>query len=240
MHNIKWIRENPEAFDEAMKRRGFAPQSTKILELDKEKRAASGDLQELQAQANAMAKEIGTLMAQGKKEEAQKVIEASKAIKEQIAAAKDGEGDEGENNAVTAILETLPNMLADEVPDGADESANQEVRQWGDVPSFDFTPKDHVELGESLNGLDFEQTAKISGARFATISGDLALLERALGDFMLDVHTQEFGYREVCPPVLVRDGAMYGTSQLPKFAEDSFQTTNGYWLIPTAEVSLTN
>ncbi len=248
MHNIKWIRDNPDIFDEAMKRRGLAPQSAEILKLDEESRGDITNLQALQEESNKLAKQIGELMREGKQAEAQDVIARSKEVKEQLATLKDAAQEGGESEALTAKLATLPNLFADDVPEGADETDNQEIRRWGEpktVNEFGFPPKDHMTLAEGLeqhflSSMDFEQTAKISGSRFVTLSGQLARLERALGDFMLDVHTKEFGYLEVSPPVLVRDEAMYGTSQLPKFAEDSYQTREGHWLIPTAEVSLTN
>ena len=240
MHNIKWIRKEPKLFDEAMERRGLGALSNKILELDKEKRGGQTNLQELQERSNAVAKSIGALMAEGKKDKAQAAIEEGKQLKEQIAALKDAEDIDGEQDAVMEFLSTLPNILDDDVPDGGDESANKEVRKWGEPRNLDFSPKEHFEIGRTLGQMDFEQTAKISGSRFATLTGQLAHLERALANFMLDIHTQKFDYTEVSPPLLVRPEAMYGTSQLPKFAEDAFKTTDGKWLISTSEIALAN
>lgn len=239
MHDIKWIRKNPEEFDKAMVRRGLAPISDEILKRDKEKRGGIGALQELQEKSNALAKKIGELKSN--KKDADKEIAESKEIKAQIARIKEHEESGGiETELVDELLCTLPNILDSDVPDGEDESDNEEIRSWGEIPQFDFHPKEHFEIGEALELLDFEQTAKISGTRFATLKGSLARMERALAAFMLDIHTKEFGYLEVSPPLLVRDEAVFGTSQLPKFEEDLFKTTDGKWLIPTAEVSLTN
>ncbi len=248
MHDIKWIRQEPEAFDRAMGRRGLKPLAQKILTLDADKRGNIGDLQALQTRSNELAKQIGALMGQGKKDEAQQVMAESKKVKDQIAAIKDaGEGKEAtQMDPVTQLLETLPNILDDDVPDGADDTDNQEIRKWGEPKQFSFEAVAHYDLGERLEAdtlgsqLDFEQTAKISGSRFATLKGDLAKLERAISNFMLDVHTQEFGYEEVSPPLLVRSEAMYGTGQLPKFSEDAFSTTDGRWLISTSEIALAN
>lgn len=243
MHDIKFIRENAQAFDKAMQRRGLAPCAEEILKHDKEKRGDITALQQLQERGNQLAKKIGELMGQGKKAEAAPFLEESKEIKAKIAALKDNQVsavDEPTEQLLDSLLYTLPNILADDVPDGDGETDNVEVRNWGKKRDFSFKPKEHFDIGENLGMMDFEQTAKISGARFATLTGDLARLERALANFMLDVHTREFGYIETAPPLLVRSDAMVGTGQLPKFTEDSFQTTDGRWLIPTAEVSLTN
>lgn len=242
MHNIKFIRENPEKFDAAMKERGLEPQAAKILELDKQVRGGKTELQDLQQQANTWAKKIGELKSKG--EDASEAIIKSKELKAQVTAlkkqAENGGNSDSSDNPVNKTLAALPNMPADDVPFGKTEDDNIEVRTWGEIPKFDFTPKEHFELGENLGLMDFEKAAKISGSRFSTLRGDLARLERALGNFMLETHTNKFGFEEVSPPVLVRDDAMFGSGQLPKFADDSFATTNGYRLIPTAEVPLVN
>jgi len=235
MHDIKAIRQNPEAFDAGLARRGLPGQSAALLKLDEDKRKAQTQLQELQSKKNALAKQIG--MAKGKGEDASAVMEEAKQVGEQLTAL---EASLANNDAVTALLETIPNLPADDVPDGSDEHGNKEVRVVGTKPSFAFTPKLHDELGTALGLMDFDGAAKLSGARFVVLKGALARLERALANFMLDIHTQEFGYTEMVPPALVKDAAVYGTGQLPKFAEDLFKTENGFWLIPTAEVPLTN
>ncbi|MAR57006.1 MAG: serine--tRNA ligase [Rickettsiales bacterium] len=234
MLNIQWIREEPDAFDAAMQRRGNAARASELLAIDSEIRGAKTQLQELQAARNAKSKEIG--IAKSKGEDAQPIMDAVAAMKTEMAALED-------KLATTSIdeqLMSLPNLLDAEVPDGADESDNQELRQWGTPRSFDFTPKQHFELGEALEEMDFETAAKISGSRFVLLSGKLARLERALAQFMLNLHVNEHGYTEVSPPLLVRENAMRGTGQLPKFGEDAFRTIDDYWLIPTSEVSLTN
>jgi seryl-tRNA synthetase len=241
MHNIKAIRENPAAFDEAMVKRGLGPISEEILKRDKEVRGSKTDMQSLQQQANDWAKKIGELKAKGG--DASEAIAKSKELKEKVAALKNKQ--EAENEDITTelvdeLLCTLPNIPADDVPVGEDEDDNVEVRRWGEKPEFDFHPKEHFDLGEQLGMMDFEGASKISGSRFVILKGKLAKLERALCDFMLDIHTKEFGFMEVSPPLLVRDEAMFGSGQLPKFAEDSFQTTDGYRLVPTSEVSLVN
>jgi len=240
MHDIKWIRENPKVFDEAMKKRGLGPVADEIIKHDKEKRKGISNLQELQHKTNALAKKIGELKAQ--KQNADDLIAESKELKAKIAEVKQREeqGEDVTEELVDGLLYTLPNILALDVPEGESEEDNVEIRRWGVLPSFDFHPKEHFDLGENLGLMDFEQTAKISGARFVTLKGQLARLERALANFMLDIHTKEFGYIEVSPPLLVKDNAVFGTAQLPKFETDLFKTTDGRWLIPTAEVSLTN
>jgi len=243
MHNIKWIRENPKAFDEAMVRRGLAPVSDEILKHDAQRRDLQTKLQDVQQESNRLAKEIGALMGQGKKEEAQPLMERSSEVKAQLSQLKSQQenADEGTANSLLGgLLGSLPNIMDSDVPNGEDESENIELRNWSTPPEFGFKVKDHVDIGEALGLLDFESSATMSGARFSVLKGDLARLERALGNFMLDVHTNKFGYEEVSPPLLVRPGAMYGTSQLPKFAEDSFETSDGRYLIPTSEVPLLN
>ncbi len=235
MHDIRFIRENPDAFDGAMARRGLEPQSGSILETDAKRRALQGQIQDMQSRRNVASKEIG--MRKGKGEDADDLIAEVNEIKAKMLGLEEEEG------ALAASLETvlleLPNILDAEVPDGADEDDNALLRSWGDIPSFDFTPRDHVAVGEGLGQMDFATAAKLSGARFVILRGQLARLERALAAFMLDTHTSEFGYQETLPPFLVNSSAMTGTGQLPKFGEDLFRADDK-WLIPTAEVPLTN
>ena len=235
MHDIRFIRENPDAFDAAMARRGLEPQSGSILETDAKRRALQGQIQDMQSRRNVASKEIGMRKAKG--EDADDLIAEVNEIKAKMPGLEEEEG------ALAASLETvlleLPNILDAEVPDGADEDDNALLRSWGDIPSFDFTPQDHVALGEGLGQMDFATAAKLSGARFVILRGQLARLERALAAFMLDTHTSEFGYEETLPPFLVNSSAMTGTGQLPKFGEDLFRADDK-WLIPTAEVPLTN
>jgi len=236
MYDIKWIRENPADFDAGLKRRGLEPLSEGLIALDTRRRAAQTEAQSLQSERNTLSKEIGKAKSQG--QDASDVIARVGEMKARL-----GELENEQKEAETALdsaLEFIPNQPAEEVPEGADEHANVEVRRSGDKPAFDFEPKQHFELGEALGQMDFETAAKLSGARFVLLSGQLARLERALAQFMLDIHTGEFDYTEVSPPVLVRDHVLYGTGQLPKFAEDQYQTQEGMWLIPTAEVPLTN
>jgi len=236
MFDLKWIRENPEAYDRGLARRGLPPASAALLELDRRWREAQTAAEQLQAERNKLAKEIGVAKAQAR--------DAGEILR-RVAESKDRQA-EIEKSAATlkieldAAMAALPNLPADEVPEGLDETHNRLVRQHGAPPSFAFAAKDHVALGEGLRLMDFARAGKLSGARFVVLYGALARLERALGQLMLDLHTREFGYREVSPPVLVKDDTMFGTTQLPKFAEDQFKTTHGLWLIPTAEVSLTN
>ena len=238
MHDIKAIRENPDRFDANWARRALAPQTPELLRLDAALRAAIAKRQAAETERNAASKQIGAAKAKGDEAAFERLRAQVADLKTTIEEAGEEEKRLGED--LRARLLALPNLLADDVPDGEDEDANQELRCWGTPRTFDFTPKDHTELGEALGLLDFEAAAKISGARFAFLKGDLARLERALGAFMLDMQTREHGFTETAPPLLVRDAALYGTGQLPKFAQDQFRTTNGYWLIPTAEVPLTN
>jgi seryl-tRNA synthetase len=236
--DIKWIRDNPEAFDAGLRRRGLAPQAAALIALDDKRRATLTTLQEAQSRRNAASKEIGK--AKGAKDEAtaSRLMAEVAELKETIAK---GEDDERKLDAeMKAALEVIPNLPLADVPDGGDETGNVEVRKVGTPGNFDFAPKQHFEIGEALGLMDFEAAQKISGARFVVLKGALARLERALASFMLDLHTGEFGYTEVNPPILVKDQAAYGTAQLPKFAEDLFKTTNDFWLLPTAEISLTN
>ncbi|MEX2452117.1 MAG: serine--tRNA ligase [Rhodospirillales bacterium] len=236
MFDVRWIRENPETFDRGLGRRGLEPLSARLIEIDKRRRAAMTRAQEIKAERNQLSKLIGEAKKKG--EDASDVMAKVAQGKEDEARAE--ETAKTASDELDALLSALPNIPADDVPDGADETANVEVRTWGDKPSFDFEPHDHVELGETLGMMDFERAAKLSGARFVVLSGALARLERALASFMLDLHTGEFGYTEVNPPALVRDEVLFGTGQLPKFGDDLFKTEDGFWLIPTAEVPLTN
>jgi seryl-tRNA synthetase len=237
MHDLKYIRDNPEAFDAALKRRGADPVSASILKLDEKRRAVMTEVQNAQARRNDASKAIGAAMGKGD-------AATADALKAEVAALKDTmpQMEEQERALVTeldALLAALPNLPADDAPDGADEADNVEIARWGSQRSFDFSPKDHADLGPPL-GLDFETGVAISGARFTFMRGQMARLNRALGQFMLDYQTQQRGYAECATPYLVKQESLFGTGQLPKFAEDNFQTTDGRWLIPTAEVSLTN
>jgi len=236
MFDLKWIREQPEAFDRGLARRGLPAQSPEVLRLDKAWREIQADAERVQAERNRLSKEIGSAKAKG-----QDVT----AILSEVAASKDRqatlEAEAAERyRAVEAVLAGIPNVPADDVPEGHDADANSEVRRHGAPPSFAFKARDHAEIGEGLGLMDFARAGKLSGARFVVLRGQLARLERALAQFMIDIHTREFGYTEVSPPLLVRDHAVYGTGSLPKFADDLFRTTTGLWLSPTAEVTLTN
>jgi seryl-tRNA synthetase len=233
--DLKWLREQPDALDRALARRGLPPIAAALLERDAAIRALQTELQEQQARRNALSRDIGRLRARS--EDASGAMAEVAALK---AAVQDGEEDlRARTAALDDILAGLPNVLDDDVPDGADESANVELRRWGEPRRFDFEPREHDGIGARL-GMDFGRAAKLSGARFVALFGQLARLERALAAFMLDLQTKEHGYTEVAPPLLVRDNAVFGSGQLPKFAEDLFRTTSGYWLIPTAEVPLAN
>ncbi|MEM9169007.1 MAG: serine--tRNA ligase [Pseudomonadota bacterium] len=237
MHDLAAIRNDPAAFDAALARRGLPARAEEILTLDREARARTAALNDLQATRNAASKKIGAAKAQGDEEAFRALMAEVEAVKERMPQV---EAEERERrDAIRAILEALPNAAADDAPDGADEDENVEIRRWGEPRSADGA-RDHVDLGEALGLLDFETAAKMSGSRFAVLRAGLARLERALAAFMLDLHTETFGYEETAPPFLVRDDAVYGTGQLPKFAEDLFRTTGEHWLIPTSEVSLTN
>jgi seryl-tRNA synthetase len=280
MHDIKLIRDDPAAFDNGLKRRGLPPMSADVLKRDAELRALLTRLQTAQARRNEASKLIG--QAKAKKDDAQ-----ASALMAEVAGLKDEiqKGEDEQRNleaAVTKVLETIPNLPASDVPDGADEKANREIRRVGSKPGMNFKPKEHFDLGEKLGQMDFEAAARMSGARFVVLKKGLARLERAIAQFMLDLHTEQFGYTEVSPPLLVRDQAMFGTGQLPKFKEDQFlsaemgwrtdrlnaivkptlddevqqrralptavlnellekaETTEQFWLVPTAEVPLTN
>ena len=238
MFDIRWIRENTETFDHGLKRRGLQPMSAELLALDEERRKVLTGLQELQAARNAASKQIGQAMAQGEKERAEELKAQVAEMKARIQELE--EQARALEQELREKLAAIPNLPLDEVPDGEDEADNVEIRRVGEPPKFDFPPRQHFELGEALGGMDFEAAARIAGSRFVVLKGPLARLERALAQFMLDVQSAEHGYEEVWPPLLVRDEALFGTGQLPKFAEDLFQTTDGRWLIPTAEVPLTN
>ncbi len=238
MIDLKLLRENPDAFDRGWALRGLPAQAAGLLEQDGALRALKTRLQEAQNERNAASKEIGKAKASGDEVAAQAVIEKVSALKAEI---QKGEEEERElAEALDMAIASLPNIPAADVPEGADENDNVEVRRIGDPKNYAFDPKEHYDLGEELGQMDFETAAAMSGARFVALKGQLARLERAIAQFMLNLHTDEFGYEEMSPPLLVRDEAFFGTGQLPKFAEDSFRTENGYWLIPTAEVSLTN
>jgi len=236
MFDLKAIRDDPEAFDRGLARRGLPARSPEILALDRDWRAAQTKAEQLLAERNKLSREIGALKSRGgdaaallarvaeSKEEETRLEAAALKLKTEI----------------DALLAGIPNLPAADVPDGKDEHDSQLLRQHGTPPRFDFPAKDHVALGEGLGQMDFARAGKLSGARFVVLRGGLARLERALGQFMLDLHTREFGYTEVSPPLLVRDEAAFGTGNLPKFAEDLFRTTTGLWLIPTAEMPLTN
>ncbi len=236
MFDIKWIRENPEEFDRGLGRRNLESLSASLIALDKERREKETQAQEIQAGRNRLSREIGTAKAHG--EDATEIIAEVSRSKE--AQGKAEEEARIKTEELTAALSIIPNLPLDEVPDGEDEDDNREERTWGDIPGFEFAPKEHFDLGETLGQMDFDAAAKMSGARFVVLSGALARMERALAAFMLDLHTDEHGLTEVNPPALVRDTALYGTGQLPKFGEDLFKTEDGLWMIPTAEVPLTN
>jgi seryl-tRNA synthetase len=238
MLDIKWIRENAEMLDAALAKRGAEPLSASLIALDERRRTNLQALQDMQSRRNAASKDIGAAMAQKNAELADKLKAEVADLKNAMPALEeDSRNIEAELNDA---LSRIPNIPLDDVPVGADETGNVVKSVVGKKPTWNHQPREHFEIGEALGLMDFEGAARISGSRFTILKGQLARLERALGQFMLDLHTQEHGYTEVQPPLLVRDDAMYGTGQLPKFAEDLFRTTDGRWLIPTAEVPLTN
>ncbi len=237
MHDLKTIRENAADFDAALARRGVEPVAATILALDEENRSIATRLQEGQARRNEASKAIGKAKGQGDEETAQALMAEVSELKASLPALEE-QGREVSGKLRDALA-VLPNLPAADVPEGADEDNNVEVDRWGTPRSFDFKPREHSDIGVAL-GLDFETAAEMSGARFAFLRGQMARLQRAIGQYMLDQQVMENGFQECAPPVLVRNEAMFGTGQLPKFSEDSFQTTDGRWLIPTAEVSLTN
>jgi len=236
MFDLKWIRDNSAAFDAGLKARGVGSTAARVIALDEKRREALTAAQEIQARRNKLSKEIG--IAKTKGEDVSEMIRAVSAEEELQAEAEERVRQLAAG--LDELLEGLPNLAADDVPVGEDASANVVLRTVGVRPEFDFTPKEHFEIGAGLGQMDFERAAKMSGARFVVLTGALARLERALAQFMLDLHTTEFGYTEVSPPLLVRDDAVFATGQLPKFGDDLFRTTDDYWLIPTAEVPLTN
>jgi seryl-tRNA synthetase len=256
MHDIKWIRDNPAAFDRALARRGLPPQAGRLIEIDERRRAAILKAEAAQARRNAASREIGAAKKSNEEETAQKLLAEVAELKAAIPALEAEEKQLSKN--LDDALAQIPNLPLDEVPDGADEHGNVAHHHFGAKRNFGFAPKQHFELGEGLGQMDFETAAKLSGARFVILKNGLARLERALGQFMLDLHTGEHGYTEVNPPLLVRDEVMYGTAQLPKFEEDQFWAISGerllthhdgeletlrthrLGLIPTAEVPLTN
>ena len=237
MHDIRMIRENPNGFDAALKRRGLEPVAEEILALDAKRREVTTRLQEMQNRRNEASKAIGQAMGQGDTEKAEALKAEVAEIKQSMPVVE--EQDRALARELESALAVVPNLPAEDVPEGEDEDSNAEIASWGEKRSFEFEPKEHADIGPAL-GMDFETGAAISGARFTFLRGDVARLHRALGQFMLDQQVRENGYTECNPPVLVRDEAMYGTDKLPKFAEDSFRTTDDRWLIPTSEVSLTS
>jgi seryl-tRNA synthetase len=236
MHDLKVIRDDPDYFDAAMASRGISSASAEILRLDEARRGAQTRMQEIQNRRNTASKEVGQRKAKG--EDADDLIAEVQSLKDGLAKAEEEERLLAET--LDALLAGLPNIPYEDVPHGGGEEENVEVRRVGEPVAKDFAPKEHFDLGEALGLMDFETAATMSGARFVLLRGALARLERAIASFMLDTHTETNGYTEVIPPLLVRDNAMYGTGQLPKFAEDLFHTDDGFWLIPTAEVPLTN
>jgi seryl-tRNA synthetase len=236
MFDVKWIRERPDEFDRGLTRRGLTPMADQVLDLDARRRKVQTHLQDLQTKRNEASKAIGEAKRRGEDAAAQMADVAR--VKDAMAAA------EGEEQTLAADLDTLlaglPNAPAPEVPYGADEAANVCLRTHGEAPRMNFEPRQHFELGEALGMMDFATAARLSGARFVVMRQSIARLHRALAQFMLDLHTTEHGYTETIPPYLVRDHVLYGTGQLPKFGDDLFRTTDDFWLIPTAEVPLTN
>ena len=237
MHDIRAIRENPAALDAALARRGDAPMSSEILKLDEARRGKIAAAEAAQAEQNKASKEVGAAKAKGDEAEFERLRALVSEKKDEVAAMRAEANDL--DAQLTDMLARIPNSPADDVPDGKDEGDNVEVNRWGEVPSFDFTPKEHFEIAGVAASMDFETAAKISGSRFVLLSGAVARIHRALAQFMLDTHTGENGLTEVNPPVLVRDEAMYGTDKLPKFGGDSYRTEDGMWLVPTSEVPLT-
>ncbi|THH38258.1 serine--tRNA ligase [Aliishimia ponticola] len=238
MHDIKAIRENPEAFDAALTRQGHEAVSSSLLAMDEARRAKILAAETAQAEQNKASKSVGAAKASGDEAEFERLralVSEKKAEVAQMQAEAKALDEE-----LRMALMGIPNLALPEVPEGADEDDNVEIRRWGTPRSFDFKPVEHFELAAVQDGMDFETAAKLSGSRFVLMRGAVARVHRALAQFMLDLHVNEHGLTETITPVLVRDEAMYGTNQLPKFAEDSYQTTNGWWLIPTSEVTLTN
>ena len=237
MHDIKKIRENPSDLDELLAKRKHPPVSNQIIELDEKNREIIGELQVIQEERNAKSKLIGEYAAKEKNDEAAKLKAEVTSLKDKMQELENSQREKQEE--LNTVLSSLPNNPADDVPVG-DESLNKEIKREGNKKEFTFTPKEHDELGENLDMMSFEQATKISGARFVVQSGLIARMERAISNFMLDLHTNEFGYTEMNVPILVKDQSVYGVGQLPKFKDDLFKTTDDYWLIPTAEVPLSN
>ncbi|MDD9921074.1 MAG: serine--tRNA ligase [Boseongicola sp.] len=238
MHDIRAIRENPAAFDAAMVKRGISGASSEILAIDEVRRSKIAEAETAQAERNAASKEVGAAKGRGDEAEFERLRTLVAAKKDEIAALE--EAAKAEDEKLREVLVGLPNLPYADVPEGANEDDNVEIRRWGEPKEFDFTPKEHFDIEGVKPGMDFETAAKLSGSRFVVMSGAVARLHRALAQFMIDTHTTENGMTEVITPVLVRDETMFGTGQLPKFAEDSYQTREGKWLIPTSEVTLTN
>ena len=236
MLDIKWIRDNPAGLDAALARRGAAPRSAEILELDANHRGVITELQNLQSRRNEASKQIGAVKSKGG--DASALMAEVATIKDRMTELEGKEKEVGQY--LHDVLMTVPNVLDVTVPEGRDESANVELRKWGTPQTFSFAAKDHADIGQGLGLLDFDQAAVISGARFSILKGALARMERALAQFMLDTHTTEHGFTEINPPLLVKAEALQGSGQLPKFVDDLYVTTAGHWLIPTSEVSLVN
>jgi seryl-tRNA synthetase len=237
MLDISIIRDNPEKFDKALASRGAEAMSKQLLTLDEARRMAVSQAQELQTKRNETSKQIGQAKAAKDEGLATKLMDEVATMKEQLQIAEESEREASQ--ALENALAAVPNTPLEGIPVGVDEDANVEIRKVG-APTQIENPKQHFDIGEELGQMDFETAAKMSGSRFVILQGQLARLERALANFMLDIHTEEFGYTEVVPPALVRDDAVFGTGQLPKFKEDLFKTEEGFWLIPTAEVPLSN
>ncbi|EJL58017.1 seryl-tRNA synthetase [Rhizobium sp. CF122] len=238
MLDIKWIRENPEALDAALAKRGVEPLSESLIAIDEKRRSAIQKVQDMLSRRNAASKEIGAAMAQKNSELADKLKAEVADLKVLLPAAEEDERQA--TDELNDALSRIPNIPHDDVPVGKDEHDNVVARVVGEKPRWNHTPKEHFEIGEALGYMDFERAAKLSGSRFTVLTGPLARLERALGQFMIDLHTSEHGYTEVSSPLMVRAEALYGTGNLPKFEEDLFKTTDSRYLIPTAEVTLTN
>jgi seryl-tRNA synthetase len=236
MHDLRFIRQSPDEFDRGLARRGLDAMSARILDLDTRRRATVTSLQDMLKRRNEASQQVG--QAKRKGEDAEALIAEVQSLKDRITTDEDAA--KSLEAELQSVLEELPNLPAGDVPDGANEDDNLEVRRVGEPPAFDFEPREHFDIGEGLGLMDFEAAAALSGARFVVLRGALARMERALGNFMLDLQTGEHGFTEVAPPLLVRSHVLYGTGQLPKFAEDQYRTTDDYWLIPTAEVPLTN
>ncbi|MDA8803796.1 serine--tRNA ligase [Amylibacter sp.] len=238
MHDIRAIRDNPKNFDAALKRRGIDTISTTIIEIDQERRAKITSAEAALAERNAASKLVGEAKASGNDKEFERLRTLVSEKKVEIASLEDSAKEI--DAKLTNLLLTIPNTPYDDVPDGLDENDNVEIHKWGTPQQYEFDALEHYEIKSVSKGMDFETAAKMSGSRFVILSGTIARIHRALAQFMLDIHTNENNLIEVNTPVLVRDEAMIGTGQLPKFSEDSYQTTNGWWLVPTSEVTLTN